>query len=374
MFKHVNFVIFMQELPSNVFIIAACNPHRSDSTAASHAISQSTSYYVRRMHPTMELLKWKYGALDDMQELNYIRAKFSMLRKSSSASIDKIEEEILCKYISNSQKQIRKYVMQRLVDSNFSEEEALARSSSCVSQRDIQRVFVFYSWLLKSYKHKARNIQSSCDHQRHAVFVSLALVYYLRLPFELRKKYCEYIDESQKGFDGDLTFQQALHEELVWYSDRVTLPPGIAKTDALKENLLATILCCITKLPLIIEGAPGTSKTLSFNIAVANLKGSSSKQSIFQEIGIFPCLEPVFYQCSRRTTSSEVNAVFQRAIKMQMSHNNRKSPHLSVVFMDEAGLPEQAHESLKVLHFYLEHPITSFVAITNHPLDAAKTN
>lgn len=321
----------------------------------------------------MELLRWKYGALDDMQELNYIRAKFSMLRKGSNMSVDKIEEEILCQYISESQIQIRMYVYEQLIKCNLAKEEALARSSSCVSQRDIQRVFIFYTWLLKSYAVKTLDRQI-CNPQRQAVFVSLALVYYLRLPFELRKRYCEYIDKSQKGFEGDLTFQQAWNDELTWYIDRVTLPPGIAKTDALKENMLATILCCITKTPLIIEGAPGTSKTLSFNIAVANLKGSSSKQSIFQETNTFPCLEPVFYQCSRRTTSSEVETVFKRALNMQRSHNNRKSPQLSVVFMDEAGLPEQAHESLKVLHFYLEHPITSFVAITNHPLDAAKTN
>ena len=42
--------------------------------------------------------------------------------------------------------------------------------------------------------------------------------------------------------------------------------------------------------------------------------------------------------------------------------------------MDEAGLPEESHESLKVLHYYLDQQEVSFVAITNHILDAAKTN
>ena len=63
-----------------------------------------------------------------------------------------------------------------------------------------------------------------------------------------------------------------------------------------------------------------------------------------------------------------------------------------VVFMDEAGLPEERHESLKVqnsnmnialvlhayilqaLHYYLDQQEVAFVAITNHILDAAKTN
>jgi hemicentin len=42
--------------------------------------------------------------------------------------------------------------------------------------------------------------------------------------------------------------------------------------------------------------------------------------------------------------------------------------------MDEAGLPEESHESLKVLHYHLDRQEVSFVAITNHMLDAAKTN
>ena len=42
--------------------------------------------------------------------------------------------------------------------------------------------------------------------------------------------------------------------------------------------------------------------------------------------------------------------------------------------MDEAGLPESDMESLKALHYYLDEQEVSFVAISNHVLDAAKTN
>jgi hypothetical protein len=42
--------------------------------------------------------------------------------------------------------------------------------------------------------------------------------------------------------------------------------------------------------------------------------------------------------------------------------------------MDEAGIPEESRESLKVLHKVLDNPEVSFVAITNHLLDASKTN
>ena len=170
------------------------------------------------------------------------------------------------------------------------------------------------------------------------------------------------------------TFLQAFNEELDWYIQQIELPTGIAKTQALKENLFATIICTVTHTPLIIVGAPGSSKTLSFNLTIANLKGQESKKKHFRDTKVFRSLDPHFYQCSRRTTSNEIQTVFSRAINRQRSHCKFKLPIYCVVFMDEAGLPEESHESLKVLHYHLDQKEISFVAITNHILDAAKTN
>ena len=66
--------------------------------------------------------------------------------------------------------------------------------------------------------------------------------------------------------------------QMDFYANKLSFPIGIAKTEALKENLFATIACTVTKTPLIIVGAPGSSKTLSFNLAISNLKGPESKQ------------------------------------------------------------------------------------------------
>ena len=167
---------------------------------------------------------------------------------------------------------------------------------------------------------------------------------------------------------------QAFGDELDWYINHVKLPTGISKTRALKENLFATIVCTVTRTPLIIVGAPGSSKTLSFNLTIDNLKGQESKASHFRDTKVFRSLDPHFYQCSRQTTSNEIQSVFTRAINRQRSHSESKLPIYCVVFMDEAGLPEESHESLKVLHYYLDQQEVSFVAITNHVLDAAKTN
>ena len=199
----------------------------------------------------------------------------------------------------------------------------------------------------------------------------MGLVYYMRLNKEYRQKYSEHLS---KVFKGQLPFSKAFSEELKFYIDQVDLPKGIARTLALQENLFAVIVCAVTHTPLIIVGAPGSSKTLSFNQAIANLKGEDSKKDVFHDTEVYPSLDPHYYQCSRRTTSNEIETVFLRAIHRQRSHVQAELPIYCVVVMDEAGLPEESHESLKVLHYHLDKQEVSFVAITNHVLDAAKTN
>jgi hypothetical protein len=90
-----------------------------------------------------------------------------------------------------------------------------------------------------------------------------------------------------------------------------------------------------------------------------------------------PRLSLFHYQCSKQSTSKEISAVFDQAIQRQERFDVAK--HRCVVFMDEAGLPEEEKESLKVLHYLLEGHMSAkakvgFVAISNHVLDAAKSN
>jgi hypothetical protein len=245
-------------------------------------------------------------------------------------------------------------------------------SHSCVSQRDIQRVFTFYKWFVNMYRRFNPHKERDNKYHRRAILVSLFLVYYMRLSADFRREYSEYLDAN--SLVNEIQFTDAIREEIEYYIKQIELPQGIARTTALKENLFATIICTITHTPLIIVGAPGSSKTLSFNQTVSNLKGMESKNALFRETDIFCCLDPLYYQCSRHTTSNEIEIVFSRAVNRQRSHQRFGQPIYCVVFMDEAGLPEERHEPLKVLHYHLDKQEVSFVAITNHILDAAKTN
>ena len=72
-----------QPIPDNVFIVAACNPHRGHSMIAMEKDKpyeswMRTSYNVHRLHPTIQYLMWNYGALNTEQEEQYIKAKMKM--------------------------------------------------------------------------------------------------------------------------------------------------------------------------------------------------------------------------------------------------------------------------------------------------------
>ena len=351
-------------------MIAACNPHRGDSLAA---MAQDetwirSSYFVRELHPTLDFLKWDYGALDEYQERDYIHAKLRLIEQEMSNS----KLASLAELIVSSQNHMRAFAYEQLHSLGVQEREAARCSRSSVSQRDIQRVFTFYEWFL-TIQNKFKPHGPDEDYHRSAMMLALALVYYMRLDAKYRNKLSDIMDRSSL-LSGGMSFVENLEREINWYIDQMDIPRGIAKTLALKENVFANIVCTMTHTPLIIVGPPGCSKTLSFNLVTANLRGQESKMKLFRDTTLFQSLDPHYYQCSRRTTSNEVHTVFLRAINRQRTYAKVPLPVYCVVFMDEAGLPEESLESLKVLHYHLDRKEVSFVAISNHMLDAAKTN
>ena len=333
------------------------------------------SYRVRPFHKTLCLLMWNYQALGHAQEKEYIQSKMAMIEPN----LTKMQKSSLANLISKSQQLISTYARQHLSNLKFGMDVAQALSRSSVSQRDIQRVFIIYSWLVKMFdifKRYQEDDEEIIKKLLRALFVALAVVYYFRLNATGRERFCIDImkEVPHLWLSYAVEFKNALKEELNWMINAIKLPPGVAKTEALKENIYATIICTMCKIPLIIVGQPGSSKTLSFKIVTANLLGKGSPHSIFGESTLFKALVPYFYQCSPQSSSIEIENVFQKAINRQVSLKTLNENNLTVVMMDEAGLPETRHESLKVLHYYLDKQDVAFVGISNHILDAAKMN
>lgn len=206
------------------------------------------------------------------------------------------------------------------------------------------------------------------------MLLTIAVVYYLRLSPQSREKFVQEINNLPTEKNEKITMKKALShamEEVIKLTD---IPNGIAMTRGLKENIFMTIVCSLSLTPLMIIGPPGSSKTLSVNIVTDNASGQESSREFYRE---YSRLQPFHYQCSKASTSKEVASIFKLAINRQEKVDPKKQ--LCMVFMDEAGLPEEEKESLKVLHYYLEGHMSkkatvAFVGITNHVLDAAKSN
>ncbi len=189
----------MQPIPKNVFIIAACNPHRGNSLVAhgnnikAHDVDLwlKGTYYVRQLHPTLEFLTWDYGSLNQQQERDYVNAKLEMLnRKRDGTDVnDELELASLADLIVNSQTEMRTYAEKQLRALGAPDLDVGVCAKSSVSQRDIQRVFNFYQWLMKMYTKLNPHEDSTRErHHRRAVLVSLAVVYFMRLSSQYREE------------------------------------------------------------------------------------------------------------------------------------------------------------------------------------------
>lgn len=360
-------------MAENLFIVAACNPHRGNSLATQTKPDDewlNSSYYVQSLPHTLNILKWNYKQLKPEDEKEYIREMFHLLYEDK----DLQEYDFLTSLIAQAQNLVREYALKNLVNllpacdppkthSIFEEPtqpvnpKAKIFSESTVSQRDIQRVFKLYDWLENWFKKTTKYANEELFHiSVRALYVSLALVYYLRLNETDRNDFKNKICIECLVGTIPPTFEQALADELAWVGRVFELPKGVAPTEALKENIYAILICTMVCIPVLIVGPPGSSKTLSFRIVVDNCQGTESKHKELRDLSTFKYLDPHPYQCSRKSTSTEIETVFERAINRQNTSDSDRTRMLAVVLMDEAGLTESSHESMKVLHHLLDDP------------------
>ena len=113
---------------------------------------------------------------------------------------------ILTDLIMTSQEQMRHYAFLQLCSGGLDNRQAKISSRSCVSQRDIQRVFTLYQWMMDSYtKYKPHGERQ--DYGRRAVLVALGIVYFMRLNNQYRKDYEECLDR-QVRLQNEVSFSQ----------------------------------------------------------------------------------------------------------------------------------------------------------------------
>ena len=259
---------------------------------------------------------------------------------------------------------------------------------SMVSLRDIARCIRVFRWFrqLIQQRQKQENtpraikIMSSNDVCVVAAVLALGHVYLYRLPSDDRRR--DYMTRivtkaaatrSFKQFRSVDDFRQVLNDQVQWFVKLLRIPDGIALNKLLSENLFLLFVGWMTRIPLLIIGRPGSSKTLAVSVLRDSLNQKYMPQQL-KDLGL-PAVQLVPFQCSSSTHPSAIHALFQQAMTEQRGALSAKRNAISVVFMDEASLAEISPFSpLKALHSLLEIPQVSFVALSNYQLDSAKMN
>ncbi|CAF2933300.1 unnamed protein product [Rotaria sp. Silwood2] len=212
------------------------------------------------------------------------------------------------------------------------------------------------------------------------IALALALTYYFRLPTQ---------DDNEQRRDNKTPTREKLAEILSQYisdfvfiiqnelerfvnTNHFMIPHSVAVNQAIREHIFSIVVCICTRTPLCIIGAPGQSKTLSFQIVLQNLQGSQLSTKKFCKR--LPSIDPFFCLGSKYTRSEDIAYVFERAIKREQHYEQNRINTRCVVFLDEASLPNEKKMVLKVLHPYLDECRVAFVAVANKAFDAANAN
>jgi len=395
---------------SNIVFIGACNPYREakkklervgleinqaynnfDQLNEKQKINlkkMSTSsnsklvYSVNPLPHSLLNFVYDFASLDEEIEKRYIS-------KIIEPSINNVLNQ--CKEDYRKKDDIKDLTIKMIFEAQKFIRDNYDKSS--VSLREIKRYNVFYEFFFGYLKDKKEKLDdyfnnesqekdlyekwNEYDLQINAINLSIYICYYLRIS---NKKLREKLEEKLNEILNNMKFLDLPLLEMKFISDNVNIPKGIAKNKALSENIFALFCAINTRIPIFIVGKPGCSKSLSIQLIVKSMKGSSFKNEFFKKY--FSKLVVFSYQGSLSSTSEGVETIFKKANRAMEEFISKKKDNISMIFFDEMGLAEHSpNNPLKVIHSQLEidpdvegKPKAAFVGISNWVLDAAKMN
>ncbi|CAF3699069.1 unnamed protein product [Rotaria sordida] len=358
------------KLPKNIFFTAAINP--SITPLPHNSRVHRSDYLVHRLPQSLENLKVCYDILKSQTLEDYIQQKIAMFRVDSFSNN------------SEAQMPLEKYVQEMLTKSILKAQEfcenRIGRNS--VSQREIQRCFnlIGFFWNMRYDDEIDDHEIQYQSRAKQSIALALALTYYFRLPTaednlqrnDTQTPTREELGQLLSGFIPE--FPDMIENELERFvnKDNFVFPDGVAINQAVREHIFSIVVSIATRTPLCIIGAPGQSKTLSFQIVLQNLQGLQLSTKTFCKR--LPAIDPFFCLGSKYTRAEDIAHVFERAIRREQQYMQNGMNIRCVVFLDEASLPDERKMVLKVLHPYLDECNVAFVAVANKAFDAANAN
>ena len=321
---------------SKLVFAAACNPYRLQSTSL--RLTEGLKLSSSNKPPLVHLVKvlpeavldhaWDFGALSEKDTRKYIVAILSAVELDQRGKFEKI--------ILEAHKYFRTHM-----------------DVSSVSLRDLSRFIKLYRWFFKSlsdrkelrerkdllvsnyYLYNLQRMGKKEPKRENIAFEAGLLAFQLCYTFRLsrtedRHRFLETV------FAGDLaipTMEAVVESEEVDIVARMSLPPNTAINAAVRENILVVFTCIYARVPLLLCGKPGCSKTLATSLVLESCRGKFSLDLYFCQL---PELIPVPAQGSPSLTSLSVTRVFDRALNLQ----SIITESLFVIIFEEIGLGE----------------------------------
>ncbi|PKC60440.1 hypothetical protein RhiirA1_539838, partial [Rhizophagus irregularis] len=358
----------------NIRLFSACNPYRIRTRTQSEAglinkveMYEERSHLVYQVKPLPDQILdyvWDYGILKPEDEYRYIQIM-------AEKELKTLAHPVFAELLFASQKFTRR------VEEPYS-----------VSLRDVKRAITLVKFFYNSLENRPIYRKGhrypppgNPTITTRSYVLALSLCYHSRLyEQDLRKQYRRemgQILQNHKAYIGEHMFAKIIREEQEDYINRMQCPPTTAKNEALLDNVLAMIVCILTRIPLFLIGTTGSSKSLAIRLISSNLRGSDSNDKYFRKL---PQIYLIPHQGSSSSTSDGIMKVFDKANKYQETTSNQ-FPVISVVLLEEVGLAEASpFNPLKMLHSLLEPsypatgPTVSVIGISSWRLDNSKSS
>ena len=395
-----------KSISPNIVFIGACNPYREakqNGVKIGLKISQA-HYNIDKLNEKQKIQIKKRANNKLVYNVNPLPHSLLNFVYDFASLEEKDEKKYISKIIKPSFKKIFKNYKEDKI--NYKRIKTLAKDmifeaqkfirdnydKSSVSLREVKRYNVFFEFFFYYLKDKKEKLNylvneksikfeygklTEFDLQEYAINLAIFICYYIRIS---DKKLRENLsDKLSVIFKKDRSFLDLPLLEMKFITDNIDIPRGIAINKALSENLFSLFCAINTRIPLFIVGKPGCSKSLSVQLILKSMKGSSENEffkKYFSKLVVFS------YQGSLSSTSEGVETIFNKANNSIKKFKAENKDNIPMIFFDEMGLAEHSpNNPLKVIHSKLE--ITSdeekeskaaFVGISNWVLDAAKMN
>jgi hypothetical protein len=188
---------------------------------------------------------WNYGTIKPSDERQYIQI---MIEKELKKLAHPVFEELL-------------FASQRFIQK--------VEKTYSASLRDMRRAIKLVKFFNKSFENRPAYktgykypLPGKVSIIVRSYILALSFCYYFRLhEQELRNQYCYEMEQILQNYEIDIEdhhiFSRIIHEEQEDYINRMYIPSNIVINEVLLENILAMIVCILTKIPIFIIGETG---------------------------------------------------------------------------------------------------------------------